>query len=232
MKIHYFCTHWGNQLPFQKFCKNAVNAGYNGVEMDLPLVKKKRNEIVETLADHGLLLIGQYWQSLEKDFNLNEKNFKKHLYNLAEVNPVMINTQTGKDYFSFAQNMQLVNAAKTIAAETGLSEHTAFKYIRGVKVPTDYPENEEDWRRDVTGFLEVAIWKGTRRLAQESMAFIDDRSLPVAVAVLTDKLATIKGQPTSIHLAMTASVNHRDLMKDLKERDVTPVNDEQTPDLV
>ena len=30
----------------------------------------------------------------------------------------------------------------TIAAETGLSEHTAFKYIRGVKVPTDYPENE------------------------------------------------------------------------------------------
>jgi hypothetical protein len=62
------------------------------------------------------------------------------------------------------------------------------------------------------------------------MAFIDDRSLPVSVAVLTDKLATIKGQPTSIHLAMTASVSHRDLMKDLKERDVTPVNDEQIPD--
>lgn len=120
MKIHYFCTHWGNQLAFPKFCKNVVNAGYNGVEMDLPLVKKKRNEIVETLADHGLLLIGQYWQSLEKDFNLNEKNFKKHLYNLAEANPVMINTQTGKDYFSFAQNMQLFIAAKTIAAETGI----------------------------------------------------------------------------------------------------------------
>jgi hypothetical protein len=118
-----------------------------------------------------------------------------------------------------------------IAADTGLSEHTAFKYIRGVKVPHDYPENEDDWRKDVTGFLEVAIWKGTKRLAQESMAFIDDRSLPVAVAVLTDKLANIKGQPTSIHLAMTASVNHRDLMKDLKERNVTPVNDEQTPDL-
>jgi hypothetical protein len=117
-----------------------------------------------------------------------------------------------------------------IAADAGLSEQTAFKYIRGVKVPHDYPENEDDWRKDVTGFLEVAIWKGTKRLAQESMAFIDDRSLPVAVAVLTDKLANIKGQPTSIHLAMTASVNHRDLMKDLKERNVTPVNDEQIPD--
>jgi hypothetical protein len=119
-----------------------------------------------------------------------------------------------------------------ISKETGLSEHTAFKYIRGVKVPSDYPENEEDWRKDVTGFMEVAIWKGTKRLAEDSMSFIDDRSLPVAVAVLTDKLATIKGQPTSIHLAMTASVSHRDLMKDLKERDVTPVNDEQLPDAV
>ena len=117
-----------------------------------------------------------------------------------------------------------------ISASTGLNPTTAFKYIRGVKVPSDYPDNEEDWRKDVTGFMEVAIWKGTKRLAEDSMSFIDDRSLPVAVAVLTDKLATIKGQPTSIHLAMTASVSHRDLMKDLKERDVTPVNDEQLPD--
>lgn len=119
-----------------------------------------------------------------------------------------------------------------ISTATGLSPVTTFKYIRGVKVPSDYPETEEEWRKDVTGFIEVAIWKGTRRLAEESMNFIDDRSLPVSVAVLTDKLAVIKGQPTSIHLAMTATVSHRDLMKDLKERDVTPVNDEQTPDLV
>ena len=119
-----------------------------------------------------------------------------------------------------------------IAADARVCQHTAFKLIRGVKVPTDYPENEEDWRRDVTGFIEVAIWKGTKRLAESSINLIDDRSLPVAVAVLTDKLAVIKGQPTSIHLAMTASVSHRDLMRDMKERDVTPVNDEQTPDLV
>jgi hypothetical protein len=119
-----------------------------------------------------------------------------------------------------------------IAADAGVCQTTAFKLIRGVKVPSDYPDNEEDWRRDVTGFLEVAIWKGTRRLAESSINLIDDRSLPVAVAVLTDKLSVIKGQPTSIHLAMTASVSHRDLMKDLKERNVTPVNDEQTPDLV
>lgn len=117
-----------------------------------------------------------------------------------------------------------------IAEAAGVSPATAFKLVRGVKVPVDYPETEDEWRKDVTGFLEVAIWKGTKRLAESSINLIDDRGLPVAVAVLTDKLSVIKGQPTSIHLAMTASVNHRDLMKDLKERNVTPVNDEQIPD--
>ena len=120
----------------------------------------------------------------------------------------------------------------SIAADTGLSPTTAFKLIRGVKVPTDYPDNEDDWRKDVTGFLEVAIWKGTKRLAESSINLIDDRSLPVAVAVLTDKLSVIKGQPTSIHLSMTASVNHRDLMADLRDRNTITVNDEQTPDVV
>jgi len=121
---------------------------------------------------------------------------------------------------------------QTISQEAGLTEGTTFKYIRGVKVPIDYPETEEEWRKDVTGFMEVAIWKGTKRLAETSINYIDDRTLPIAIGVTLDKLSTLKGQPTSIHLAMTASVNHRDLMKDLKERDVTPVNDEQLPDAV
>jgi transcriptional regulator with XRE-family HTH domain len=121
---------------------------------------------------------------------------------------------------------------QTISQEAGLTEGATFKYIRGVKVPIDYPETEEEWRKDVTGFMEVAIWKGTKRLAETSINYIDDRTLPIAIGVTLDKLSMLKGQPTSIHLAMTASVNHRDLMKDLKERDVTPVNDEQLPDAV
>jgi len=109
-----------------------------------------------------------------------------------------------------------------ISSETGLSRNTALKYIRGVKVPADYPETEEEWRNDVTGFLKIAIWKGTKRLASESMAIIPDGSLPVAVAVLTDKLQMLSGQPTSIHLAVHQQVGHKDLMREIETRNVTP----------
>ena len=104
----------------------------------------------------------------------------------------------------------------TIAADTGLTNATAYKLIRGVKVPQDYPETEDGWKNDVISFMEVAIWKGTKRLAQNGMDEIDSRTVPISVAILTDKLGIMKGQPTSIHASLTVTTTHRDLMKELK----------------
>lgn len=104
----------------------------------------------------------------------------------------------------------------TIAADTGLTNATAYKLIRGVKVPQDYPETEDGWKNDVISFMEVAIWKGTKRLAQTGMDEIDSRTVPISVAILTDKLGIMKGQPTSIHASLTVTTTHRDLMKELK----------------
>ena len=102
-----------------------------------------------------------------------------------------------------------------IAAETGLCHGSAFKLIRGVKVPSDYPETEDGWKNDVISFMEVAIWKGTKRLAQNGMDEIDSRTVPISVAILTDKLGIMKGQPTSIHASLTLTASHKDLMKEL-----------------
>lgn len=116
----------------------------------------------------------------------------------------------------------------TIADETGLCQGTAFKLVRGVKVPQDYPENEDNWRQDVTGFLEVAIWKGTRRLADTAIEEIDARTLPISLAVAIDKLNTLKGQPTSIHASLTVTTTHRDLMKELGTKQGGPTVDVET----
>lgn len=116
----------------------------------------------------------------------------------------------------------------TIASETGLCQGTAFKLVRGVKVPQDYPENEDNWRQDVTGFLEVAIWKGTRRLADTAIEEIDSRTLPISLAVAIDKLNTLKGQPTSIHASLTVTTTHRDLMKELGTKQGGPTVDVET----
>jgi len=119
-----------------------------------------------------------------------------------------------------------------IAAETQLTEHTAFKLIRGVKVPKDYPETEDGWRNDVISFMEIAIWKGTKRLAETGMDEIDSRTVPLSVAILTDKLSITKGQPTSIQAHLSLTANHRDLMKELGSKHTVEVetNAEVIPD--
>lgn len=157
MKISYFCPLWGNTLPFSQFCRNVKKAGYDGVEMDLPLDKRKTRESLKVLADHGLLLIGQYWQSLEKDFRSNRKSYERYLNHLAEASPVKINAQTGKDYFLFEQNMKLIQLAKQVSSDSGipvLHETHRGKFL--FSLPVFLAAIKEDPSMRIT--LDVSHW--------------------------------------------------------------------------
>lgn len=120
MRIKFYAPHWGNALPFAQFCHNVKDAGYDGVEMALPLDEKERQVIVDTLQDYNLELIGQYWQSFESDLDEHAQNYEKYLRNLIAAQPIFINCQTGKDFFTFDQNKHLFELADRISAETGV----------------------------------------------------------------------------------------------------------------
>lgn len=120
MTIKFYAPEWGNTLPFALFCQNVKAAGYDGVEMALPLETEAARPIVATLKDHDLELIGQYWQSFERDLDEHSRHYEKYLRNLLLANPVFINCQTGKDYFTFDQNRQLFELAARISTETGV----------------------------------------------------------------------------------------------------------------
>ncbi len=121
MKIDFFCPHWGSEsLPFEVFLSKVKEAGYNGVEMSLPLDETLRNTILKSIETHGLKLIAQHWETVDKDFDTHLSNYKIRLINLASANPVFINSQTGKDYYSVAQNTMLINLAAEISRATGI----------------------------------------------------------------------------------------------------------------
>ncbi len=120
MRIKFYAPEWGNTLPFATFCQNVKAAGYDGVEMALPLHSREREECLAILQQNDLELIGQYWQSVERDLTEHCLNYEKYLRNLIAANPVFINCQTGKDFFTIDQNRQLFDLAARIAAETGV----------------------------------------------------------------------------------------------------------------
>ena len=121
MKPLFFCPRWGSEsLSWDVFCKKVKEAGFDGVEAGVPFNKLEMEEMRSALSHYELALIGQYWQSFEKDFTAHKTSYIRHLHHLAKLNPIKIDAQTGKDYFSFEQNKELFDVAATFTRETGI----------------------------------------------------------------------------------------------------------------
>lgn len=122
MKLDFFCPLWGSDhLPFEAFLEKAKETGYDGVEMSFPLEEHARETLVRLIQKYELKLIAQHWETIDSDFETHKKNYEQRLRNLAETQPLFINSQTGKDYYSFEQNAELFEIAALVADETGIN---------------------------------------------------------------------------------------------------------------
>lgn len=121
MEVLSFCPRWGQaHIPWNDFAAMVKDAGYDGVETDIPLFAKERDIVLDALSKQGLLLIAQHWETVEPDFAQHLEEYEKHLQNMAIAKPLLINSQTGKDYFSIDENGALLEAASGLTASTGI----------------------------------------------------------------------------------------------------------------
>ena len=121
MKLKFFCPLWGSEsLEFNQFCRKAKEAGYDGVELSFPLEEVKKVSMVDAIHSNGLEIIAQHFETAEADFEIHKKNYRRRIQNLATVNPVFINSQTGKDFFNYEQNQALIEVAKDVEQKSGV----------------------------------------------------------------------------------------------------------------
>ncbi len=121
MQIKYFCPRWGSShLPIEVFAEKVKNAGYHGVETSLPPNEKERDHIVDTIRKFDLLVIAQHHETATTDFSAHKKEYAERIENLAQVKPLLINSQAGRDFFTFEQNAELIVLANEIADRHGI----------------------------------------------------------------------------------------------------------------
>ena len=102
MKIKYFYPHWGSEhLEFNTFCEQVSDAGYDGIEMNLPVDTEEKNRRLERLRDNGLELLAQHSQTCMPDFEEHLKHYANRIAEIAKEQPLLINSHTGRDWFSF-----------------------------------------------------------------------------------------------------------------------------------
>ena len=121
MQMMFFCPYWGHQhVDIEPFAKQVKDAGYDGVEMGLPLDDPARDRTVAVLRDYDLALIAQHHETNLRDWQAHKEAYERCLRRLAAAQPLLINAHTGKDYFSFEQNAALIKLADSVAHETGV----------------------------------------------------------------------------------------------------------------
>ncbi|MFZ6759958.1 sugar phosphate isomerase/epimerase family protein [Undibacterium sp. Ji50W] len=123
MSILIFAPHWGSaHLNRDSFITRVQEAGFDGVEMSLPLDTNERDAWTQAIADAGLHLIAQQWETVfHSDFVAHRQALADLLRNACAAKPLFVNTHTGKDFYSHAQNSELLDLVDEIAAETGIA---------------------------------------------------------------------------------------------------------------
>lgn len=122
MDIQIFAPHWGsNELAPQVFIDRVVAAGFDGIEMSLPLNAAERDNWVRRIAGAGLGLIAQQWETVfHPQFAPHKAALAELLHNACAARPLLVNSHTGKDYYSRAQNLELIALADAISQEHGV----------------------------------------------------------------------------------------------------------------
>ncbi len=116
MELKFFCPLWGSEnMKKEVFFGKVKQSGFDGVEMSLPVNQKEKKEILDLLEQHQLNLIAQHWETLTADFKQHLIEYRQRLENLAEAKPLFINSQTGKDFFLFEQNAELIRIGDEVS---------------------------------------------------------------------------------------------------------------------
>lgn len=122
MKIQYIATYWGQDvLSLENFTQKALDAGYQGIEAYVREETSFVDEICNSRYHGKIPFVAQLYLSPEKEsFEEYRQRFLRILSFMSRINPVLVNSHTGKDYFSFEQNSILIQDALDFTNRTGI----------------------------------------------------------------------------------------------------------------
>ncbi|HEX8548489.1 MAG TPA: sugar phosphate isomerase/epimerase [Cytophagaceae bacterium] len=123
MKVKFFCPRWGcENLSWDNFLVNVKNEGYDGIEYGIAneTTKDELEKTWEKIDEHQLEVIPQHYGTYDADFNKHYDRYAAWLELVKPFPAAKIDSQTGKDFFSFEQNKQLIDLAVKHTEDCGV----------------------------------------------------------------------------------------------------------------
>lgn len=118
MHLKILCPQWGSEyLGTEVFLQKVKQAGYDGIEAAVPEDKKERQKLIRLLEEYNLIMVSHQHQAAGENFSAFCKSFEYHLQLSTETNPVLINSHSGRDWFTLEEQLKILDIAETFSSK-------------------------------------------------------------------------------------------------------------------
>ncbi len=163
MVIKYICSSWGQgHLPIGEFVTKALEAGFDGVEVNVPFDEKFTTSLLGVIKGSGASFIAQqHLPPTAETFDQYRNKLNDYLLHLAALNPLFINSHTGKDFYSFDENSLLIEDCSKISKKTGIkivheTHRGRFSYHASSLLPYIHKFEDIEFTADFSHFCVVS----------------------------------------------------------------------------
>jgi len=179
-------TNWGFNGSRDAFLSKTKDAGYDGVELWVPQEDSDRDDLLAMASKHNLefgLLCGSW----DPDFVAHLEKFEASLQKAVALKPLYINCHSGRDWFSFEQNLQFIDLTTRISKSSGIPiyhETHRGRMLFAAHITRQFIEKKADLRLT----LDISHWCNVHE------SLLTDQEETVALALTrTDHIHTRVG---------------------------------------
>lgn len=171
-------TNWGFDGTWDEFAAKAAAAGYDGVEVWVPGDERDRSAFLEAMNKYDLkfgLLAG----GSDRDPVKHLEQYLSGLETGLKMKPLYVNSHSGRDHFSFNQNLKFIQESIRLSKQYGIPvyhETHRGRILYSAPVTRTFMESVPDLRLT----LDISHWCNVHEslLAdqQETVALALDRT--------------------------------------------------------
>lgn len=120
MRILYIRGLWGMPLSSLEANLRLIReGGFDGVEMGAPTTAGEARALRALLDELGLALIVQQWTQGATPEE-HTRSLEEQVTRAAALRPLLINSHTGRDLFSLAENLSVLRRAQALSRDCGV----------------------------------------------------------------------------------------------------------------
>jgi sugar phosphate isomerase/epimerase len=118
--VLWICPLWGLQGPtLASRLSRVKDAGFDGVEGGIPVDAAERAAFVKLLRELDLRLVAQQWTT-GADPKEHARSFEEQYRRGVELEPLFVNSHTGRDIFTLPENLVVFEAARRLEEHAGV----------------------------------------------------------------------------------------------------------------